>query len=315
MAHDYEELRAERLAQIGEDYRRQLEEWPDRCALGVAGLRAGMAELSAAPPADGVTVRDLRIPGPAGHVPTRVYTPEGVEGPLGVTVHLHFGGFVAGGGLDFLDGANSRMALEAGCAVVAPDFRLPPEHPFPAGLEDCWAVVRWVAGHAAEQGWDAGRVAVGGGCSGGNLAAVIALMARDAEGPELSLQFLQSFVADARCDTASQREFADGYGLRHSDNRFVLSQYLVDEEQRYDWRVSPVLAPSVRGVAPALVTVGEWDILRDEDVQYAQRLRDAGVAVTLRIAPREGHLPNPDNAPESLDLLHRTLRETVGPHR
>lgn len=228
-------------------------------------------------------------------------------------LHVHFGGFVAGGGLDTMDSLNSAIATAVPCVVVAPDFRLPPEHRFPTGLEDCWSVLNWVADGGDQQGWDGARVAVGGGCTGGNFAAVLALMARDAGGPALRLQFPWSWPADGRCDTASQHEFADGYGLRYEDNRFVISQYVREPDDRYDWRVSPLLADSVAGVAPALIMVGEWDILRDEDVQYANRLRDAGVEVTLDVIPREGHVGNPENNERRQELLIASLRKALQP--
>lgn len=313
MSVDYESLREQRLAKVTAEYRDAIAQWPSLPEIGVDGLRAMMANHIPGGVVEGVGVRDVDIPGPHGSVPTRIYTPQDISGPVGVAIHFHFGGFVAGGGLAFLDAINSRLAAEVPCVVVAPDFRLPPEHRFPIGVEDCWAVTNWVAEHGAENGWDATRIAVGGGCTGGNFAAVIALMARDAGAPRIALQFLQSWPADARCDTRSQHEFADGYGLRYTDNQFVISQYINKDAERYDWRVSPLLARSVRGVAPALITVGEWDILRDEDVQYADRLTDAGVPVELHVAPEEGHVGNPANAGRVETVLHSALRRSIGP--
>jgi acetyl esterase len=204
-------------------------------------------------------------------------------------VHTHSGGFVAGGGLDQWDGMNSIIAHSVPAIVVHPDFRLPPEHRFPAGLRDAWAVLRWVAAGGEGADWDSRRIAVGGGCTGGNMAAVLSLLARDEGGPDLSLQFLESWPSDLRGDTRSQEENGTGYGLRKSDNDFVTAQYLTVPEDRWDWRASPILADSFRGLAPAFITVGEWDVLRDEDIQYANRLRDAGVPVELCVDPERGH--------------------------
>lgn len=290
--NDYDRLREERLARISEQDRAVIEHWPSLEEVGVDGVRAligGGGEP--APPDPSVTTRDVEVEGPHGSVPVRIYTPPHEDGErLPVVVSTHSGGFVAGGGIDAFDAANSALALAVPAVVVHPDFRLPPEHRFPTGLEDSWAVLNWVAESGEREGWDGTRVAVGGGCSGANMAAVLALMARDARSPDIALQFLQAWPADLRNDTRSQEEFREGYGLRKSDNDFVSGQYLSSPEDRWDWRASPLLAESVRGVAPALITVGEWDILRDEDVQYANRLRDAGVPVELHVLPDEGHV-------------------------
>ncbi|MCS7480455.1 alpha/beta hydrolase [Umezawaea endophytica] len=316
MTKDYDALRAERLDQVSKKYRKQIARTPNAKDVGVKAMRAGMKmAMMTVRRAKGVSVRDIEIPGPAGPIPTRIFTPDGVEGPLGVAVNLHFGGFVAGGGISTFDGAHSTLALAVGCAVVAPDFRLPPEHPFPAGIEDVWAVTNWVADNAAEQGWDNSRIAIGGGCSGGNLASVIALMARDAGAPTLALQYPWSFPTDAHCDTESQREFAEGYGLEAADNQFLISKYMGENGSKDDWRVSPLLVPSVEGVAPAVMVVGEWDILRDEVVQYARRFEEAGVPVSLHIIPLEGHFPNPDNDNAGETVLHKALSDRIGSTR
>jgi acetyl esterase len=310
MTRDYEALRQQRLQQVDPQYRELIERWPHLREIGVEGMRTLLAGIPAGESAPGVVHHDVDVPGPAGPVPTRVFAPAptGSDEPLGVVVNIHAGGFVGMGGLDTTSAANSRMAAATGCVVVAPDFRLPPEHRFPAAVEDCWAVVQWVETESAAAGWDVDRIAVGGGCTGGNIAAVMALMARDAGSPRLALQFPWSWPADARADTPSQHEFADGYGLRRDDNLFVFEQYLDDPEQRWDWRASPLLAESVAGVAPAVITVGEWDILRDEDRMYGDRLRDAGVRVTFNCLPGQGHLPR------SFEELSGILYEAIGQH-
>jgi len=301
MPTDYDELRERRMAAVDAETRAGYEVM-DRLMrvqeLGVEGFRAlfaqimsGGGEPSLVP---GVTAETVSVPGPGGEIPTRVYTPEGHDGPLGVYLHTHAGGWIAGGGVTTFDTVNSALALEWGCAVVHPDYRLPPEHRFPAAVEDCWAAAEWIHAHGAEHGLDRDRIATGGGCTGANLAAAIALMARDAgeageDAPKIALQFLDSPQLDCRCDYRSQHECAEGYGLRHSDDKFVVSQYLGDPEDRWDWRASPLLVESVRGVAPAIVTAGEYEILRDEARLYAGRLRDAGIETHYIEGPGQGH--------------------------
>ncbi|GAA3548338.1 alpha/beta hydrolase [Amycolatopsis ultiminotia] len=288
---DYERLREERLARVSAEDRAAIERWPDLAEIGVAGVRGLIGGHRQAPPDNGVVSRDVEVEGPNGPVPVRIYTPVHEEGErLPVVLHTHGGGFVAGGDPDMWDAANSSMAAAVPAIVVHPSYRLPPENPFPAGLEDGWAVLNWVADGDVHEEWDTTRVAIGGGCSGANIAAALALLARDAGGPDLALQYLQAWPADLRNDSRSQYEFADGYGLRKSDNDFVSAQYLGNPENRWDWRASPLLADSVRGVAPAHITVGELDILRDEDVLYANRLRDAGVPVELHVDANQGHV-------------------------
>ncbi|MFE6887998.1 alpha/beta hydrolase [Streptomyces sp. NPDC057694] len=292
---DYDLLREERLARVSEQHRKMIEGWPSLAEIGVDGVRKLIEGGNRMFPVDPqVATRDVEVDGPDGPVPVRIYTPPHEEGErLPVVVHTHSGGFVAGGGLDQWDGHNSLLARSVPAVVVHPDFRLPPENRFPAGIEDNWAVLNWVAEGGDRQEWDAGRIAIGGGCTGGNMAAVLSLMARDAGGPSLSLQFLESWPSDLRCDTRSQEENAEGYGLTKADNAFVASQYVRSPEERWDWQASPLLAETVRDVAPALITVGDWDILRDEDVQYANRLRDAGVPVELHVDPDRGHAGEP----------------------
>lgn len=294
---DYAQLREERLQRLTQEQREAIAGVPPFEQIGVQGLRAAIAaSYSPIPLAPGVEWRDVDVEAPAGPVRVRIFTPSGGAADRPVAVHIHAGGWVAGGGTEVFTGYNTKLAALTGAVVVAPDFRLPPEHRFPAGLEDNWAVLNWVASGGDGDGWDTSRIAIGGGCTGGNMAAVLSIMARDADGPDLVLQFLESWPADLRNDTRSQEENAEGYGLRKSDNAFVASQYLSTAEDRWDWRVSPLLAESLRGVAPALITVGDWDVLRDEDIQYANRLRDAGVPTELHIDENIGHVGGDRNA-------------------
>jgi acetyl esterase len=165
--------------------------------------------------------------------------------------------------------------------VVSVDYRLAPEHKFPAAVEDAWAALEWTAAHAAELGVDPARLAVGGDSAGGNLAAVIAQLARDRGGPRLAFQLLVYPVIDARLGHPSMDENADGYGLTRAQMAWFIAQYVRNESDKLDPRCSPLLAKSLADLAPALVITAEYDPLRDEGEAYAARLREAGVPVEL----------------------------------
>ena len=227
-------------------------------------------------PVDDVeSVADRRIPRPGGELAVRIYEPAGA-GP-GTLVYLHGGGWVIGS-LDTHDGICRALARRAGCKVVSVDYRLAPEHPYPAGLVDAWAATAWAI-HTAT-----GPVAVGGDSAGGNLAAVVALRARD-RGFPLALQLLLYPATDAAMNTESHRALAEGYRLTGTTMRWYWDLYTGDADPA-DPEISPLLAPDVSGVAPAFVSTAEYDPLRDEGEAYAQRLEEAGVVVALR--PYEG---------------------------
>jgi acetyl esterase len=174
-------------------------------------------------------------------------------------------------------------------------------------------VVKWVGENARQIGGDPDYIGVGGGCTGGSFAAVLALMARDAGAPKIAAQYLAATVFDCRADYRSQYENGAGYTLSRDDGCFVIDVYLKDPENRWDWRASPILAPSVRGVAPAYIYVGEWDILRDESRAYADRLRDAGVEVTLVVMQQESHAVGPGNAARVKEEMQAFLRSRLTP--
>lgn len=221
-------------------------------------------------------VVDRTLPGP---IRVRIYEPPGDERDRGVLVFFHGGGFVTGS-LDSHDGVCRALAAATPCVVVAVDYRLAPEHRFPAAVEDAWAATAWVAEHAASLGADPARIAVGGDSAGGTLAAVVALRARD-RGLPLALQLLVYPVCDLACDTVSYRELADGYGLTAAAMAWYRDHYLGPAGDRADPEASPLRASELAGTAPALVLTAEYDPLRDEGEAYAARLRDAGVPVTL----------------------------------
>jgi len=229
------------------------------------------------PPAPAIgTVKDLS----AGSVPVRLYRPAGVPDStrLPALVFFHGGGWVIGD-LETHDTLCRQLTAGAGISVIAVDYRLAPEHKFPASADDAWTATTWVAAHAAELGVDAAKLAVGGDSAGGNLAAVVALQARDAGGPKLSLQVLLYPVTDVGGETQSYRDLADGYMLTREGMRWFIAHYLGKPQDAEDWRASPIRATSFAGVAPALVITAGYDPLRDEGDAYAQKLRAAGVSV------------------------------------
>ena len=197
-----------------------------------------------------------------------------------VLLYLHGGGFTIGS-IATHEGLCRRLAAESGAAVVALEYRLAPEHRFPTAVDDCFDALAWLAAHAAGLSLDGSRLAVGGDSAGGTLAAVIALMARDA-GLPLALQLLITPGTTAHADTPSHRRFAQGFLLDHADIDWFFDQY-IDRADRTDWRFAPLEAEDVDGVAPACVLLAECDPLVDEGLMYADKLRAAGVAVELEL--------------------------------
>jgi acetyl esterase len=250
--------------------------------LSVEQAREAIVLMEAETPRPEVAeVRDLVIPGPAGDIPARLYRPQGSvpEDVLPVLVYFHGGGFVIGN-LETHDPTCRWLANRAGVAVVSVDYRLAPEHVFPAAVEDCFAATQWVAANGAELGVNGSRLAVGGDSAGGNLAAVTALLARDAGAPEIRLQVLVYPAVDARMGHASIDENASGLLLTKQDIGWFLGHYgLGTACEADDWRLSPLLAASHAGTAPAVVITAELDPLRDEGELYADTLRRAGVDV------------------------------------
>jgi len=233
------------------------------------------------PPAPQIgAVRELEADGPHGAIPLRLYRPAGVADSrrLPVVVFFHGGGWVIGD-LETHDVLCRQVTAEAGVSVIAVDYRLAPEHKFPAAVDDAWAATRWIAAHAAELSVNPERLAVGGDSAGGNLAAVVALLARDAGGPRIALQILLYPVTDLVSESQSYADLADGYMLTRDSMRWFRAQYLAREEDAADWRVSPLRAPSLAGLPPALVVTAGYDPLRDEGEAYAKKLRNAGVSV------------------------------------
>jgi acetyl esterase len=225
------------------------------------------------------SVRDGWIDGPDGPLRLRIYRPEG-EGPLPALVYFFGGGWVLGT-IDTSDAICRALANAAGCVTISVGYRLAPEHKFPAAVHDCVAAVRWVAANAAEIGVDRGRLAVGGDSAGGNLAAVVALLARDG-GPALAHQLLVYPNTDHAADTPSRREAVDPVLFNRTSVDWYYGHYLGSTTDGADPLVSPLRAPDLSGLPPATVITAEYDPLRDEGEAYAARLTEAGVPVEPR---------------------------------
>jgi len=234
-----------------------------------------------------VHVTGRSVPGPEGapDIPVRVYRRFGTgigHGPRPAAIaYFHGGGWVVGN-LDSHDASCRLLAAVTGCVVVAVDYRLAPEHPYPTAVEDCLAAYTWVHGHHRELGTAEGVVGVMGDSAGGNLAAVVALCGRDGVVPAPVAQGLVYPALDARLDTPSIHEFADGFFLTRSGMEAYRAHYLPDPTVWETWRASPVLAEDKRGVAPALVVTAGFDPLRDEGAAYARDLEAADVHVEYR---------------------------------
>ena len=233
-------------------------------------------------PEDVADVTDRSIPGPGGDLPVRVYTPAGAgSGPLPCLVYYHGGGWVLGDiiGTDTICRA---VANRAGCKVVSVEYRLAPEFKFPAPFHDCYAALEWVAANSESIGVDASRLAVGGDSAGGNLAAAVALKARDANGPDLRMQLLVYPVTSHDYGTVSYSDNGDGYLLTQDMMKWFWDHYLNNADEGKNPLASPLQADSLSGLPPAFVITAEFDPLRDEGEAYAARLKDAGVKVAQK---------------------------------
>lgn len=224
-------------------------------------------------------VVDRAVPGPAGEIAVRVYRPH-IPEPCPALVYFHGGGWVLGS-LDAVDAVCRTLANTAACAVVSVAYRRAPEHPFPAGLEDCFAAARWVVEDGGEHGLDGARLAVGGASAGGNLAAAVTLLARERGGPAFVFQLLVYPPLDHRAETASLRLRLPQPFFSGEDLAWCWRRYLADEKAGANPLASPLRAVDLQGLPPALVITAELDPLRDEAELYAARLREANVPVQL----------------------------------
>ncbi len=242
----------------------------EELANAVAPFRGGPTPVFA--------TEDRTLPGPGGDIPVRVYRPAADSVPRPVLLWFHGGGFVLGS-VESHDEPCRRLARACYAVVLSVEYRLAPEHKFPAGLDDCRAAFAWAAANAHEIGGDAARIAVGGDSAGGNLAAALSLACRDAGGPQPGFQMLVYPVTDAAMATRSYELFAGGLFLTAERMAWFFDKYLVSPDQGSDPLVSPLKAPDLSGLPPAHVITAGFDPLRDEGRAYAQRLEEAGVQV------------------------------------
>jgi acetyl esterase len=241
---------------------------------------AGTARAFAGPPLPMARVETLSLPGPGGPVPARLYLPPGLAAPRPLLVYYHGGGWVLCD-LDTHDEPCRFLATEARVAVLSVDYRLAPEHRFPAAVEDALAAFHFAAEQATDLGVDAARIAVGGDSAGGNLAAVVAQLARAEGAGQPAFQLLFYPVTDLSTKHPSYSLFSDGFFLTERQMDWYRGHYLPDEAAARDPRASPLLAADLTGLPPAYVATAGFDPLRDEGEAYAARLRDAGVPTTL----------------------------------
>lgn len=225
-------------------------------------------------------VRNLTIPGPAGEIPIRVYSPK-VESPSPALIYFHGGGWVLGD-LESHDHVCRALANSASCVVISVDYRLAPEHKFPAAVHDSYAAVEWIAERAGELGVDRSRIAVGGDSAGGNLAAVVSQIARDRSGPSIAYQLLIYPGTDMQMSMPSIDENADGPLLTKAAIQWFVNHYLNGEADRTDPLASPLLASNLQRLPPAFIITAECDPLRDEGEEYGRRLEEAGVDVDVQ---------------------------------
>jgi acetyl esterase len=236
-----------------------------------------------------VSVEDRRIDGAHGTIALRIYRGIGAPSQNGPgLLYLHGGGWVIGN-LESHDEICRWFANLGQCTVVCPDYRLAPENKFPAALMDCTATLSFMEACGADLGIDPRRIAVAGDSAGGNLAAVVALLSRLDDAPPITAQLLIYLNTDAAQTADSYRRFAQGFGLTAATMKWFRDHYIGKESDIFDWRVSPLRAESLAGVAPAFVAIAGHDILADEGSAYAKRLKTDGVRVIIRSWPEQIH--------------------------
>ena len=241
-------------------------------------------------PPEMAQVRELEAAGPAGAIALRLYRPLGSQAGqiLPVLVYYHGGGWTIGD-LDSHDTLCRELANGSGCAVVAVDYRMGPENRFPAAVDDALAAARWVRANAASLQLDARRLAVGGDSAGGNLAAVVAIAARDAGDLPIAFQLLIYPATDMRRGAPSHTSNGEGYLLTRATITYFHDHYIDDAKHDLDWRASPLLHSDLSRLPPAFVLTAGYDPLRDEGLQYAQALTEAGCKAALVCFERQIH--------------------------
>ena len=232
------------------------------------------------PPELAKTENQIVIRPDGTEMPVRIHVPNGA-GPFGVCLYFHGGGWALNS-IETHDALVKRLAAESGCVFVNVEYRLAPEHKYPAAIEDAYTAVKWVHDRASELGCDPNRIAVSGDSAGGNLAAVVCLMSRDRGGPKIAYQALIYPITDCDFQRASYLENGEGYFLTRQEMKWFWDLYVSSPEQMREPYASPLLSPSLRDLPPALILTAEYDPLRDEGEAYAQALQAAGVKTLLR---------------------------------
>jgi acetyl esterase len=288
---------------------------PENLQFARARLEDGAAALNPTVDLSGLTVEDKVI---GGHVPVRVYRPDAPVGLLPAVLYIHGGGFSIGS-IESEHAPAARLAREAQAIVVSVGYRLAPEHPFPAGLDDCFAALEWIGAEGPGLSVDPAYVAVHGSSAGGCLAAAIALLARDRGGPALCFQFLGIPVLDDRLDTPSMRAFVDTPMWNRPNAAISWQLYLGSDPGEVSPYAAPARAKDLAGLPPAYISTMEFDPLRDEGMMYARRLLEAGVSVELHQFPGTFHgssmAPAAESskrlATESLFVMRRALHRAT----
>lgn len=265
------------------------------------------AEQTCGTPPQPHAIEELDIPGPASKLKAWLYRPSG-ETNLPVLVYFHGGGFTIGS-LQSHDCVCRTLCVETGCIVISVDYRLAPEHKYPAAVEDAWAATCWVVNNARKLGADPDRVAVGGDSAGGNLAAVVCLMAKEAGDPQLSYQLLIYPGTDMTCSLPSHTTFAEGYRLTRDLITWFYEAYFTREDDVTEWQASPLNAREFVGLPPAFILSAGYDPLQDENRSYAYKLEGAGVEVTFSHYPDMIH--GFYTMPGILDSARKALSESA----
>ncbi len=279
---------------------------PRNETLPAAVARANAARRLLIPGPDVAKVEDRTIPGPDGGLPIRIFTPK-EDGPLPILMNFHGGGWVLGS-VEATDEVSRYLANGAGCIVISVEYRLAPESKFPAAADDCYVATVWASTNAASFGGDANRLAVTGGSAGGNLATVVALMARDRNGPRIVQQTLVYPAIAPDFTTESYEENAEGYFLERQTMKWYWDHYLRDERDAKDPYAVPIRAETLAGLPAALVITAEYDPLRDEGETYAAALSAAGVPTTCTRYDGVAHLfyQAPTQIDKGMDAIHET---------
>lgn len=261
------------------------------------------------------SIEDLTIPGPAGEIPVRIYRPDGGNEP-GALVYYHGGGHVIGN-IESHDAITRALCKESGCLVMSVDYRMGPEHKFPAAIEDGWAALNWLVDHAGDYGFPAEKIAVGGDSAGGNEALVMSLMAREQGGPDIAFQLLVYPVLCYGTRTPSYDAYGKGFGPLEEDTMaYFRDHYLNGPDDLKDWRASPRVAKDFKGLPKTLLFTAQCDVLNHEGLELAERLKADGVDVEHRdwqgmIHAFFGLAPMLDDAVEAQKLAGQRLRAAL----